>query len=321
MFEGRIETAGEVVDVHCAEGRIGDLLSRAVGQSIARLDADRREPTITIDVQAGTAPFDLRGLRTITRGAASNGTRSVLHNACGSGFDLQVETSPQLTFTARYRPTKSLLSANMLLRSRFALLAGQTLVHYPALWRAGWRDRVPLHVAVLRSADATPMLAGPGGVGKSTVVAAALGDGASVTADNVCAADGADCFGLAEPLRIVTSGRAVTSQGRSENPIPRRVGSLAPDRIVLLERGPDSRFETACPRDVARAIVAGTYSAGELRRYWQFAATLALATDIGPAHPPIREVAAVYADRLPGVRVQVGDGDRLSLTSLCGATA
>ncbi len=204
MFEGRVETAGELVDVRCANGRIGDLLSRAVGHSIARPDADPREPTITVDVQAGTAPFDLRGLRTITRGAAGDGIRSVLHNACGSGFDLQIETSPRLTFTARYRPTKSLLGANMLLRSRFALLAGQTLLHYPALWRAGWRDRVPLHVAVLASADATPMLAGPGGVGKSTVVAAALGDGASVTADNVCAADGADCFGLAEPLRIVT---------------------------------------------------------------------------------------------------------------------
>ncbi len=90
---------------------------------------------------------------------------------------------------------------------------------------------------------------------------------------------------------------------------------------MVLERGPDSRVETACPRDVSRAIVAGTYSAGELRRYWQFAATLALATGVGPAHPPIREVAAVFADRLPCVRVQVGDGDRLSLTSLCEATA
>ena len=100
-----------------------------------------------------------------------------------------------------------------------------------------------------------------------------------------------------------------------------RVVSLTPDRIVILERGADSRFETAGPRDVARALVAGTYSAGELRRYWQFAATLALATGIGPAHPPVREVAAVYADRLPSVRARVRDGDRLDLDRLCEATA
>ena len=179
MFFGRIETAGELVDVRCANGRILELLARAVGRSIGPVGSDRREATMTIDIEADVAPFDLHGLRTITRGAYSDGSRTVLHNACGSGFDLQIEAAPRFALAARYRPTKSLLSANMLLRSRFVLLAGQTLVHYPALWRAGWRDRVPLHVAVLASADATPMLAGPGGVGKSTVVAAALGDGAS----------------------------------------------------------------------------------------------------------------------------------------------
>ena len=41
------------------------------------------------------------------------------------------------------------------------------------------------------------------------------------------------------------------------------------------------------PDEAARALVAGTYMAGELRRFWPFAATLALATGIGPVHPDV----------------------------------
>lgn len=313
MFAGQVETAGEQVEVRCVSGWITGLITRAVGTPLA---TPRGQATVAVDIEPRTTPFDLRGLRTITRSAFSDGRRTVLHNACGSGFDLRIETSDQLVIAARYRPGPTLHGANLLLRSRFALLVGQTLVHYPALWRAGWRGRVPLHVAVLAHAGAAPMLAGPAGVGKSTVVAAALNDGAVVTADNVCVADERECFGLAEPLRLDAARRASTSHGRAETTLRGRVGRLSPDRIVLLERGSRGQIEPARPAEAATALVGGTYAAGELRRYWQFAATLALATGVGPAHPPIGEVARTYADRLPGLRIQVGDGERVRLDEL-----
>lgn len=318
MFVGQVETAGERVEVRCADGRIIGLVTRAVGTP---LTAPCGKASVMVHIEPSTAPFELRGLRTITRSAFSDTTHTVLHNACSSGFDLRVEASDQLVITARYRPALSLHGANLLLRSRFALLVGQTLVHYPALWRAGWRGRVPLHVAVLTHAGTAPMLAGPAGVGKSTVVAAALTEGAVVTADNVCAADEHECFGLAEPLRLDASRRATTSHGRTEKGWRRRAGSLTPDRIVILERGPRGRVEPARPAQATLALVGGTYAAGELRRYWQFAATLALATGIGPPHPPVGQLARAYAERLPGLRIQVGEGARVRLDDLCGTPA
>jgi hypothetical protein len=39
--------------------------------------------------------------------------------------------------------------------------------------------------------------------------------------------------------------------------------------------------------------------AGELRRYWAFAATLAAGTEIGPEHPPVTSVASAFAAQLP----------------------
>jgi hypothetical protein len=106
-----------------------------------------------------------------------------------------------------------------------------------------------------------------------------------------------------------------------EGPLPARVPALSPDRIVVLERGRRTFVTRSDPDEVARALVAGTYAAGELRRYWAFAAILALATGRGPAHPPIAEVAGWYAERLPGLRVRLGDGATLSAAQLCGVAS
>jgi hypothetical protein len=46
-------------------------------------------------------------------------------------------------------------------------------------------------------------------------------------------------------------------------------------------------------------LITGTYIAGELRRFWPFAATLAAATGLGPPHPPVREIAEAITRRLP----------------------
>jgi len=278
-------------------------------------------PTVWLVIEERRDPFSLRGLRPVTRNAYTDGRRVVLHDAGGSGFDLMLAVDDELRVAARYRPGHSLRAANRVLRQRFALLVGQVLVHYPVLWRAGWRGRVPLHAAVLRSAGATPLVAGPAGVGKTRALRDALAAGAVSTSDNLCCADADSCFGLAEPLRAapaVDQHGPRTSHDRVELPFADRVPVLAPDRLVVLERGPVTELSPISAAEAARALVAGTYAAGELRRYWAFAATLALATDRGPAHPPIAEVAAAYAERLPGRRVRVGDGERISIRQLCG---
>jgi hypothetical protein len=141
------------------------------------------------------------------------------------------------------------------------------------------------------------------------------------TADNLCAADATSCFGVAEPLRADASGGRGrrTSHGRVSRPFGERAEALTPDRLVVVERGERTSVRHIPPDEAARDLVAGTYAAGELRRYWAFAATLALATGRGPAHPPVGEVAAGYAARLPCIRLRVGDGDTATAAQLCGA--
>jgi hypothetical protein len=320
----RLMSAGETVAVDTELPWAGRMLERAVGTGPEPGSAmGAGEPTVRISIEAATAPFAKAGLRPVTRGAYSDGRRTVLTDAGGSGFDLQVIADEQLGVIARYRPSPAVRAANRALRHRFGLLAGQVLVHYPVLWRASWRGRVPLHASVLSTAEGTPLIAGPGGVGKSTVLVRALAAGATATADNICCADDSSCHGLAEPVRTDAIGvqGARTSHGRVELPLAHRVARLRPDRVVVLERGPHTEIEPADSAYAARALTAGTYAAGELRRYWAFAATLALATGRGPAHPPISEVASSYAARLPCLRVRVGDGASVSIADMCAEVA
>ena len=90
-------------------------------------------------------------------------------------------------------------------------------------------------------------------------------------------------------------------RGRPRRCWPGRVAALVPDRVIVVRRGGgDSAELRTCPPDVAvRALVAGTYMAGELRRYWGLAATLAAAAGLGPIHPPVEGVAQELCRRLP----------------------
>jgi hypothetical protein len=318
-------SAGEQVQVSSDTAWADCLIAAAVGASpddVAVGDRPGRAPatpTVRLQLESRRTAFERGGLRIVSRGAYSDGQRTVLLDAGGSGFDLLINPARELlTVTARYRPPRRTRAANRLLSDRFRLLAGQVLVHYPVLWRAGWRDRVPLHASVVRTAFGVPLCAGPSGVGKSTVLLGLISAGASATSDNLCAADPTGCFGLLEPIRAVTGPGPRTSHGRVERPMTGRVGELCPDRIVLLERsGVGVEVTAAKPHDAVRAMVGGTYAAGELRRYWAFAATLALATGIGPAHPPITDLAWDYASRVPCARVRVGDGARVTAEQLC----
>jgi hypothetical protein len=306
-----VTTAGERVVVDCAVPRLEALLAAATAGEL--LLAAARDGTVHVDIQAGRQPFDRTGWRLISRGVWAAPPQVLLTDACSSGFDLLVEPAGGvLRVTARYRPGVRTRAANRLLPGRFRLLAAQTLLHYPALWWASLRGRVPLHVSVTAGASGVTMLAGPGGVGKSTLLAAGLRRGETATADNVCACDTRTAFGLVEPLRLDGRGVAgpMAPHGRREYPFSGRQVSLDPDRVVVLRRGlptgdPSGVLLEIPPEVAARELITGTYMAGELRRFWPFAATLAVATGLGPAHPNVTGVASALADRLPCLEIRL----------------
>ena len=100
--------------------------------------------------------------------------------------------------------------------------------------------------------------------------------------------------------------------------MPDRVESMVPESVVVLERGHSdySALSICSPETTARSLIASTYMAGELRRYWSFAATLSAGTGIGPAHPPIVEVASGFAAKLPCFSLALGQRPGACLSDL-----
>jgi hypothetical protein len=221
---------------------------------------------------------------------------------CSTGFDLQLTcTSEHACFIYRWRPPAQNRAAAHILRSRFHLLARAVLIQYPALWWAGVHGRAPLHASVSTTGSRTPLLTSPSGVGRSTIVLSAAQAGGRCTGDNVSVGDGGRVWGLLEPVRVEGGNGRRMPHGRREASLPGRATSLVPDSLVVLRRGgADEPALLACdPGAAADALVTSTYMAGELRRYWPFAATLRAGTGIGPAEPRVGAVASAFAARLP----------------------
>ena len=318
--------AGERLLVECRPRWLSNIIREACGSALQPGTDD--DPDIHLVVTDAAAPFELNGWDPLTRGAYHHEGNLVLINACGSGFDLRFTLSPdcrhaKIRVEARYRPPIRDRVAALALRSRFHLLTRAVLLQYPALWAAGTRGRMPLHAAALRIGTEVLLLAGPGGVGRSTMLLEALGssDAAGDTrcacSDNLSVSDGQAVHGLVEPIRIECAGGRRMPHGRGECELPNRAKVLVPDRVVVLRRArggvPTARPITA--RRAADVLAAGTYMAGELRRYWAFAATLALATGRGPACPRVTDVATAFA-RLPAVEITLGDRPCPSLVEL-----
>ncbi|HXR42227.1 MAG TPA: hypothetical protein VN738_07455 [Acidothermaceae bacterium] len=304
-MRGRLHTAGEIVDIDCRVDWIWSLLVEAAAGGMTA-PVDSVAPTVQLVVESSRQRFDDGGSVRVTRGARLGPTGLIFADACASGFSLRIKPcADQLLVIARYRPDAKIRAAATLLRSRFHLIARSVLVQYPALWWAGVHGRAPLHVSALTS-DAGPiLLAGPGGVGKSTLVAREISAGSVAACDNLAVSDGVDVFGVAEPIRTTTgrpgAGRRV-AHGRREAPWPgERPLSLRPERIAVVQLRDVA--QTSCepiPDDVAsRSLITGTLMAGELRRYWAFGATLAAASGLGPALPAVEGVARRLAAALP----------------------
>jgi len=326
-MRGLLHTAGEQVELTCAVPWIAAILTEgAAGQLTAD---DGTTPDVRVTVERGSAAFDVTGWRVLTRDAWCRPGQVIIRDACSSGLDMQVTAGePGLDVVARWRPSGRERAAAAVLRARARLLLRAVLLQYPALWWSQQRGRAPLHASVCglgAAEDQTVMLAGPGGVGKSTLVHGELFSGATCTCDNLCVSDGQYAWGVVEPLRLSAETHGGTGRrmpyGRREAAWPRRADQMQPERLVVLARGDEPAVTPYSQSLAARRLVAGTYMAGELRRYWAFAATLALGTGLGGSHPPVQMIAAALSARLPCLRVTLGDHPGPPLRELLGATA
>jgi len=309
-----IESCGETVAMHSDIEWVRSLLHESNdGAALPGHGAS----TMSIHVESTSSAFPLRGLTPLTRTAWSGHGEVVIADVCGSGFDIRLkQAGSRADFAVRWRPGTSRSVARFGLATRFRLLSREALVHYPVLWWASVHGKAPLHAIACTVGGSVVLLAGPGGVGKSTLLQRELADGGSATSDNMCAADGRSVWGLVEPMRVEGDGGARTTHGRIEVALRGRVSYLIPDQVVVVRRGGGETAEMLpCdPEDAVRSLVTGTYAAGELSRFWAYAATMAAGTCIGPVHPPVAEVARGFASRLDcfELRLATTPGTRLS---------
>ena len=305
-MRGLLHTAGERVELTCAVPWIADILTEGAGR--AAHGRRRHHAGCQGDGRALPAAFDVTGWRVLTRDTWCRQGQVIIRDACSSGLDLQVGGRARL----RGGPLAAVwpgTSRGGRLRARARLLLRAVLLQYPALWRSQQRGRAPLHASVCsrRRRGQTVMLAGPGGIGKSTLVYGELLSAAACTCDNLCVSDGSTRGAWSNhcgcPPR--DGGRAADAVRPPEAARPRRT-DREPDRLVVLARG-QARAHQSTPVAAAARPRRRHFMAGELRRYWAFAATLALGTGLGGSHPPVQAIADTLSSRLPCLRVTLGD--------------
>lgn len=317
-MRARLTTADVVVEVSCTR-RHAELALRAAADGSWTDTNDDDRVDVHLDVESSSEPFDIAGWEPLTRGAWCQDGDVVLRDACGSGYDLAVRATPaRLEVRARWRPPVVTRGAATALRGRADLLTRAALLQYPALWWAGVHGHVPVHAPALELDDAVVLLAGPGGVGKSTVILNEVAHGARVTSDNLSVTDGTSVSGFVEPAKVTGGTGPRRAHGRRESHLNGRTNTLVPTEVWVVRR--DGRahaaLEPADVRSAARSLTAGTYMAGELRRYWAFAATLAMGTGLGPSHPPIADVAAQLCSAVPCRTLRLGRAVPSSLSEL-----
>lgn len=289
----RMRSAGLVVEVD-AYGPWADLAREAcAGQELAGAGAASPDVRVRVARHDSRPPSPRAALRPLTRGAWSDGTTVVMADACSSGLDL--ELSPQgdhLQVVVFPRPTWRHHLLGLAAPDRRVLLHRAAVLQYPALWWAGVRGHVPLHTSAATVGSSALVFAGPGGVGKSTLLATVDAAGGVPVSDNLCVTDGRTVHGVLEPPRRDEGTGRRMPHGRREGIWSGLAESVEPTAIIVLRRGQQAEavMHSIPPAAAARELVGGTYSAGELRRYWTFAATAALGTGLGPVHPPVAAV-------------------------------
>jgi hypothetical protein len=303
--EGLLLTAGERLAIQCPRGWIAGRVVEAADGCLIPGPPD--SPTVRVCVEPQRKPFDVTGWTRLARDAWCRDGHLVLRDVATSGFDLHAwHDGSAADLVLRWRPPARTRAAAMLLRKRARLLVQAVLLQYPALWAASARGRVPLHAAGVTAGDHGPvLLTGPSGVGKTSLVAGELAAHGAAISDNLVVGDGRQAWGVVEPMRSDQGRGRRQPHGRRAMHMSGRVPMLEPTALVVLARGTRDCVEECAPEAAARVLIASTYAAGELRRYWAVHALLALGTGVGPPHPPVPETAAAFAGRLRCLRVQL----------------
>ena len=301
----QLATGGEDVAVTCELPWVAERIGEAAD---GRLDPRPvRPPTMRVLVEQSGHAFDTAGLSQMSRDAWAADGEIVLRDVVTSGFDMRLRWDdgvPEAAF--RWRPPPRTSAAALVLRSRARLLMRAALMQFPVLWVAATRGRAPVHASACTAGRHGPaLLVGPSGVGKTTVVEEEVRSGGSAASDNLGVGDGETLWGIVEPVRSEQGRGKPAPHGRRETSLAHRVEYLRPRVLIVLRRGSEVRVQQCGEQDAARALVASTYAAGELRRYWPLHALLALGTGIGPAHPPVNEVAAAFASQLQCLTVEL----------------
>jgi hypothetical protein len=325
-----VRSAGQAVVVH-SEGRAvhHDLLAALGTPDQALVPTTPGAPDVEIWVERDRHDFDGKASTLVTHGVRVDvDSGVVISSVGGSGHAQWWSAGDRLRVCSRWRPPLPERGAAVLLRTRRRAADAQVIVHYPTLWWAGVRGLAPLHAAVVELDGVVVMLAGPGGVGRTTLLSTAVRDGNPAMCDNIAVSDGTCTHGLAEPMRLAApatsrahpagSVGARTIHGRRDHPWGDRPPALVPDVIVTVRHGDGDRgrVRPAPPAMVARSLVAGTFAAGELRRYWPLCAILALATGLGPEAPPVVKVARKLTERVPCLELTLGPQPGTSLREL-----
>ena len=255
----------------------------------------------------------------VTRGVCAGPAGVLIRSVGGSGFTQLWsldqaqgdDAAARVRVSSRWSPSAAEAAAARLLPQRSRALRAQVLLHYPALWTALVTSGMsPLHVSVVEVEGLSVLLAGPGGVGKSSLVADALAHGARAVCDNLAVSDGRTVHGVVEPLRLpaeLGEGGRRAAHGRREHRWPGRLSSLRPDLVVVVRRDDHGTTDLRpLPRRrAAQQLVAGTYAAGELQRFWPLVAQLALA-GLGPTQPPVQRTASRLTAHLPCYELTLG---------------
>lgn len=316
----RVSTAGLHVDVCSEVPQWHHAVVTATGGPGGPSRRPAHRADVTLFLESAREPFDTAGHELVTRGVwAGRDGEVVIDDVGGSGYSQRWSSvGNHLEVRTRWLPSSKARLAATLLPTRFRALQAQVLLHYPALWWSSINGRVPLHVSAVEIDGVAVVLAGPGGVGKSTLVAQALRSGARATCDNVAVSSGDRLYGLAETLRLDSTQGRRASHGRREVPWSGRVPELDPQMIVVVRRGDPARSGArALDSEAAvRALVGGTYAAGELQRFWPLCAVLGHATGRGPVHPPVEQVARSMCSRLPCFELAIAGCGGESLATL-----
>jgi hypothetical protein len=312
--EGLLPTAGERLAISCPRGWIAERLVEGADECFIPGPPD--SPTIRVRVEHGRQPFPVNGWTRLARDAWCRDGHVVLRDVATSGFDLHAWwDGPVPDLVLRWRPPSRTHAAALVLRERARMATRAVILQYPALWAASARGRAPLHAGALTvGRQGAALLVGASGVGKTTLVTAEIAADGRAIGDNLAVGDGCSVWGVVEPMHSEQGTGRRQPHGRRAMHLSGRVPVLDPTVLVVLARGTSYRVEACTPEAAARALIASTYAAGELRRYWGVHALLALGTGVGPPHPQVSQTAAAFAERLPCLRVELPRvrGERLA---------